>query len=807
MKKVLSLVLTLSLVLGTFSMAFAATKFGDVKGENCEDAVNVLTELGVVTGYEDGTYKPENIVTRAEMAVLVVNALGLEDYVTDSATSSFTDMDGYGWAQGYIAYAQSLGVISGYGDGTFKPGKTVSYDEAATMLVAALGYTPDSLQGTWPANYVTKAKSLGILDGVQAGSAGANRGDIAIMLYQTLNLGIGKVNKDGDWTLNATKDVAGNVTWYDCMLDRLGAELYVPAGLEAGDAFVLDDDQADDAVANVRDYVGAYVTAYANDDQEIIAVKDVKSSFVTGDFDGNDTFTIDDVDYDVTKIGYKDDDDNEQNADYFLNGGYQGTITYAGITDGDEYTLAVNLSGKKIKEIYSVSEWDVDDADYFDSADAADISEDNELFGFEFKENDNKEIDTTSFELIGVDSLDEIKADNVVYVYENPRTDKISRVAVGTEVVTGEISKINSDGDKYTVNGTTYTVSDDATSFSAPSAGDEVTLYLDAYGKVYDCDSAGTKAYAVVVRTADGGTGLGDSDAQVELVLADGNTAVFDLDKDIPGYTTTGGTTVTVSNLAAQDIIKYHVDKDGVIDDIEKMTVTTKAGISITSKGTYDGKTIATDAVLFTYDGDDVTDADNYGVTTYEKALGSDEVSASYVYDRDDKKIVAMLISDYTTTEDVFAVFTGWASVSGDYDYTVDMLIDGKTVTENATKAGKDLAAANIDSVDPVYILKYDASGAVKGGDLVSADGSGDYAVTSVAAIATASAIDGNVVTVSGNDYTLDSDAVVYKWNADDNCYEVGKTRDLKGLTTGTTLYFYSVNGDDTAIYDIVVFK
>ena len=85
MKKVLSLVLALSLVLGTFVPSFAATTFSDVKGEDCEQAVNVLVDLGVVNGYEDGTYKPENIVTRAEMAVLVVNALGLEDYVTDNA--------------------------------------------------------------------------------------------------------------------------------------------------------------------------------------------------------------------------------------------------------------------------------------------------------------------------------------------------------------------------------------------------------------------------------------------------------------------------------------------------------------------------------------------------------------------------------------------------------------------------------------------------------------------------------------------------------------------------------------------------
>jgi hypothetical protein len=149
MRKVLSFVLVLSLVLGSFGMAFAAP-LSDIAGENSEEAVNVLTELGVVSGYPDGTYKPDNIVTRAEMAVIVVRALGLADYAT--GTSSFSDMGGH-WSNPYVAYATSLGIIAGYPDGTFRPDKTVSYDEAATMLVAALGYNADSLVGTWPANF------------------------------------------------------------------------------------------------------------------------------------------------------------------------------------------------------------------------------------------------------------------------------------------------------------------------------------------------------------------------------------------------------------------------------------------------------------------------------------------------------------------------------------------------------------------------------------------------------------------------------------------------------------------------------
>ena len=70
MRKVLSLVLVLALVLGSFSMAFATTPT-DVVGAPSEEAVNVLMGLGVVDGYADGTFKPAGIVTRAEMAKLI----------------------------------------------------------------------------------------------------------------------------------------------------------------------------------------------------------------------------------------------------------------------------------------------------------------------------------------------------------------------------------------------------------------------------------------------------------------------------------------------------------------------------------------------------------------------------------------------------------------------------------------------------------------------------------------------------------------------------------------------------------------
>ena len=159
MKKVLSFVLVLSMILGSFGMAFAAAP--DVAGIKYEDAVTALTELGVVAGYKDGSYKPENIVTRAEMATFIIKAMGLADYAVGKA--DFSDMEGH-WANPFVAYAVSLGFVKGNTDGTFAPDATVSYDQAITMLVQALGYKAEYLVGGYPGAFVNQAKALGMLE-------------------------------------------------------------------------------------------------------------------------------------------------------------------------------------------------------------------------------------------------------------------------------------------------------------------------------------------------------------------------------------------------------------------------------------------------------------------------------------------------------------------------------------------------------------------------------------------------------------------------------------------------------------------
>ena len=189
MKRVLSLILAISMVMSMFTFSFAGTSLKDVDGTDYESAVEALVELGIVNGYEDGTYRPEQNVSRAEMAKLLVVAAGLEPAakLAEGATK-FADVNG-GWASGYVNVAAEYGYVMGDPDGNFRPDDTVSYAEAATMALRVLGYkSVIEAKGTWPTNYIAKAEDLELLEDITYGSYsdGAARGNVAILMWNML---------------------------------------------------------------------------------------------------------------------------------------------------------------------------------------------------------------------------------------------------------------------------------------------------------------------------------------------------------------------------------------------------------------------------------------------------------------------------------------------------------------------------------------------------------------------------------------------------------------------------------------------
>lgn len=150
-------------------LSFAATVPTDVKGNVYETAITALSEKGIITGDVDGKFYPDSMLTRAQACIMVVKAMNppvaeIKGTVTQTLKSGFPDMAGYGWADGYIAYAVKNGIVKGYPDGTFKPGNLVKIEEITTMLMRASDYTDESLGGKYPSNYMEKATSLGVFD-------------------------------------------------------------------------------------------------------------------------------------------------------------------------------------------------------------------------------------------------------------------------------------------------------------------------------------------------------------------------------------------------------------------------------------------------------------------------------------------------------------------------------------------------------------------------------------------------------------------------------------------------------------------
>ena len=155
----------------------------------------MLTTLGVINGKEDGSYfDPTGNVTRAEMAKMIATVLnqGADvDGLYVGMNTGLTDVKGH-WAESYINYCYSLGIIAGRGNGKFDPAATVTGNEAAKMLLVAAGYDPaiEGLTGTdWEINTNALASKLGIFRNFKGSVAEPlSRDNAALLIYNALDV-------------------------------------------------------------------------------------------------------------------------------------------------------------------------------------------------------------------------------------------------------------------------------------------------------------------------------------------------------------------------------------------------------------------------------------------------------------------------------------------------------------------------------------------------------------------------------------------------------------------------------------------
>ncbi|AIQ50002.1 phosphoesterase [Paenibacillus sp. FSL R7-0273] len=176
-----SAVISQETVLKTVSDAIAATKnvntsFSDTDGHWGSSAITAAVKLQIISGYENGSFRPNAQVTRAEFSAMIARAFGL---AASPAAADFTDT-GSSWAAGYIGALADKGIVTGYADGSFKPGATITRAEMVTILSRVLNFGvlesggsadfTDVSSNYWAAAAIKQAASARLVQGVSASS-------------------------------------------------------------------------------------------------------------------------------------------------------------------------------------------------------------------------------------------------------------------------------------------------------------------------------------------------------------------------------------------------------------------------------------------------------------------------------------------------------------------------------------------------------------------------------------------------------------------------------------------------------------
>lgn len=150
-------------------------------------AGNQLKILGILKGYEDGSLRLENNITRAEVATMTVRILGYEDMFIVGEEKNFNDVNMQSWAYPYIQNAYKIGVVKGYPDNSFKPNNNITYAEVIAIMVAALN-EEQTIEGEWPYNYINKAIELNIIteNEIVEPNKIITRGEMSKIVWHTL---------------------------------------------------------------------------------------------------------------------------------------------------------------------------------------------------------------------------------------------------------------------------------------------------------------------------------------------------------------------------------------------------------------------------------------------------------------------------------------------------------------------------------------------------------------------------------------------------------------------------------------------
>ena len=188
MKKIISLLLVLVMVFSLTVFASAASVPNDVYHSKNREAIETLYHYGILEGHGNGKYMPKDTLTRAEACAMITRAMLVDENIYASYRSYFSDVT-RAWYRKYVDTAVRNDYMHGYGNGMFGPEDKVTYAQFATIVLNMLGYNAPMLDGTWPENTESIADVLKIYYNTTEHKLddAITREDAAQMIYNALD--------------------------------------------------------------------------------------------------------------------------------------------------------------------------------------------------------------------------------------------------------------------------------------------------------------------------------------------------------------------------------------------------------------------------------------------------------------------------------------------------------------------------------------------------------------------------------------------------------------------------------------------
>lgn len=580
MKKFLSLVMALVMVMSLTVISSSAKDFTDSDTITYDEAIDVISALAVVDGYTDGSFQPSTELNRGQAAKIICNLI-LGPAAASNLTAGaapFKDVPASHHFAGYIAYCANEGIISGYSDGYFRPGNTLTGYAFMKMLLGALGYDQNN-EGLTGANWTIQVAKLvnGIsldadLEDDFVGSKAVTRQEACLYALNTLKARtVEYVTPGASISVNGIeinqKASKASYRTYDSVSVSAGRDKgtiagggYIEFGEEHFSRLVLNGGERDgfgrpehmwsykgDKIGSYTDTPDVTYEAYVTqadlyDDLSLTSTSKKFRVFIDGaaptnfytlgqdDYEDEGPVWLDDLD-DETGDKFKQVlsiDDNSIADDERIGTG-AGCIIEAYKTGTQNVPGTIVVVNTYVGEVVSVNAAEGKHAANVEIAPVGDFYEEathiNAMTG-KFLDGDdyNDTFDTTKFEVGDVVTFN--------YQYKLDGTKASVKKVAKAETVEGEV-KDYTDQESFTLGSTEYKYSKMATQkVDSNDIGTNVVAYLDKQGNVlyFTEGKDNNKNYALVL---DAGmrSAVGGNSFEAELLFADGTTKLVTTDK------------------------------------------------------------------------------------------------------------------------------------------------------------------------------------------------------------------------------------------------------------------------------------